>query len=170
MTIKSVFQAIEALPSSTAFRESLNGYPFTLTAHVVSMCLFAGLIIMMDLRLAGFGFQKTPFSELQKRLFPWQMLGLVVSSVSGFVLFYGQPMRYYGKALFWVKMSMMVLAGVNALYFHLTTYRSVAKWDRDPMLPYAGRVAGMLSLALWAGVIIFGRLTAYNWFTYDGSQ
>jgi hypothetical protein len=35
------------------------------------------------------------------------------------------------------------------------------------MLPYAGRVAGVLSLVLWAGVIIFGRLTAYNWFTYE---
>jgi uncharacterized membrane protein len=170
MTIKSVFQAIEALPSSTAFRESINGYPFALTAHVVSMCVFAGLIIMMDLRLAGFGFQKTPFSELQKRLFPWQMLGLVVSSITGIVLFYGQPMRYYGKALFWTKMSLMILAGVNALYFHMTTYRSVAKWDRDPMMPFGGRVAGVLSLVLWAGVIIFGRLTAYNWFTYgDGS-
>ena len=169
MTIKSVFQAIEALPSSTAFRESLNGYPFTLTAHVISMCVFAGLIIMMDLRLAGFGFQRTPFSELQKRLFPWQMLGLVVSSATGIVLFYGQPMRYYGKALFWTKMFLMVLAGVNAAYFHLTTYRSVAKWDRDPMMPFGGRVAGVLSLVLWAGVIIFGRLTAYNWFTYDGS-
>jgi Family of unknown function (DUF6644) len=168
MTIKSIFEAVEALPSSTAFRESLNGYPFTLTAHVVSMCLFAGLIIMMDLRLAGFGFQKTPFSELQKRLFPWQMLGLAVSSATGALLFYGDPMRYYGKALFWTKMTLMALAGVNALYFHLTTYRSVAKWDKDvALLPYGGKVAGVLSLVLWAGVIIFGRLTAYNWFTYE---
>ena len=167
MTIKSAFQWVEALPSSNAFRESLNAYPFCLTAHVIGMCMFAGLILMMDLRLAGVGFQKTPFSELQKRLFPWQMVGLVVSSVSGFVLFYGQPMRYYGKALFWTKMVLMVLAGVNAAYFHLTTYRSVAKWDRDPILPFGGRAAGVLSLVLWAGVIIFGRLTAYNWFTYE---
>jgi hypothetical protein len=167
MTIRSVFEAIEALPSSTAFRESLNGYPFALTAHVVSMCVFAGLIIMMDLRLAGYGFQKTPFSEMQKRLFPWQMVGLVVSSATGLLLFYGQPMRYYPKALFWTKMVLMGLAGVNAAYFHLTTYRSVAKWDRDPMLPFGGRVAGVTSLVLWTGVIVFGRLTAYNWFTYE---
>ena len=166
MTIKSVFQAIEALPSSTAFRESLNGYPFTLTAHVVSMCLFAGLIIMMDLRLVGYGFQKTPFSELQKRLFPWQMFGLVVSSISGGVLFYGQPMRYYGKALYWTKLSLMILAGINALVFHLTTYRSVRDWDTDPVPPVSARLAGYFGLFLWAGVVAFGRLTAYDWFTY----
>jgi hypothetical protein len=35
------------------------------------------------------------------------------------------------------------------------------------MLPFGGRMAGVLSLVLWAGVIIFGRLTAYNWFTYE---
>ena len=27
--------------------------------------------------------------------------------------------------------------------------------------------AGVFSLVLWAGVVIFGRLTAYNWFTYE---
>jgi hypothetical protein len=167
MTIKSIFQAIEALPSSTAFRESLNGYPFALTAHVVSMCMFAGLILMMDLRLAGYGFQDTPFSELQKRLFPWQMFTLLVTSASGLLLFYGQPMRYYGKLLFWIKICLMIVAGINALYFHMTTYRSVGKWDRDALLPYGARLAGVISIAAWAGVIVFGRLTAYNWFTYE---
>jgi hypothetical protein len=76
-------------------------------------------------------------------------------------------MRYYGKALFWVKIVLMVFAGINALYFHMTTYRSVARWDRDPVLPFGAKLAGVMSLVLWAGVVIFGRLTAYNWFTYE---
>ena len=167
MTVRALFEWVEALPSSTAIRESLNGYPILLTSHVVGMCLFLGLIIMMDLRLSGLGFRQTPFSELQRRLFPWQMLGLAVTTVSGGLLFYGQPMRYYPKALFWLKMILMALAGINALYFHLTTYRSVAKWDRDAILPFGAKVAGVVSLVLWAGVVVFGRLTAYNWFTYE---
>jgi hypothetical protein len=167
MSVRSLFEAIEALPSSTAIRESLNGYPILLTSHVVGMCLFLGLIIMMDLRLSGLGFRQTPFSELQKRLFPWQMVGLAATSISGLLLFYGQPLRYYPKALFWLKMALMAAAGVNALYFHLTTYKSVAQWDRDAILPSGAKMAGVLSLVLWAGVVVFGRLTAYNWFTYE---
>jgi hypothetical protein len=167
MSIRSLFESIEALESSTAIRESLNGYPILLTSHVVGMCLFLGLIIMMDLRLSGFGFRQTPFSELQKRLFPWQMVGLAITTLSGGLLFYGQPTRYLPKALFWLKMVLMLLAGINALYFHLTTYRSVAKWDRDEVLPFGAKVAGVFSLVLWAGVVVFGRLTAYNWFTYE---
>jgi hypothetical protein len=165
--IRSWFEWVEAFPTSAAIRESLNGYPFLLTSHVVSMCVFLGLVIMMDLRLAGLGFRQTRFSELQRRLFPWQMFGLVITSASGLLLFYGQPTRYYGKALFWLKLVLMALAGVNAMYCHLTTYRSVARWDTERVLPSGAKVAGVLSLILWAGVVVFGRLTAYNWFTYE---
>jgi hypothetical protein len=165
--IRSLFEWLEAMPTSTALRESLNGFPIILTSHVVAMCLFLGLIIMMDLRLAGVGFRQTPFSEVQRRLYPWQAFGFIVTSVTGFLLFYSQPMRYYGKLLFWIKLALMVLAGANALYFHLTTYRSVARWDREISLPFGAKFAGVMSLVLWAGVVIFGRLTAYNWFTYE---
>jgi hypothetical protein len=165
--IRSWFEWLEAFPTSAAIRESLNGYPILLTSHVVGMCLFLGLVIMMDLRLANLGFRDTRFSELQKRLFPWQMVGLAVTSVTGLLLFYGQPTRYYGKALFWTKLVLMAFAGVNAMYFHLTTYRSVGKWDAERIFPQGAKIAGVLSLVLWAGVVIFGRLTAYNWFTYE---
>ena len=53
-----------------------------------------------------------------------------------------------------------------ALLFHLTTYRSVAKWDTAGP-PLGAKVAGGLSLALWAGIVAFGRLTAYDWWTFE---
>jgi len=160
------FEWVDAFPSSVALRESLYGYPALLTAHVLSMCLFAGLVVMMDLRLVGIGNLKTPISQIQKRLFPWQMVGMVGSAITGGLLFWGQPMRYYGKALYWTKIILMILAGINALYFHLTTYKSVKAWDSDPVPPPAARWAGYLCLFLWASVVAFGRLTAYDWFTY----
>jgi len=158
---------VDALPSSVAIRESIYGYPALLTAHVIAMCLFAGLVIMMDLRLVGLAYRDTAVSQIQKRLFPWQMFGMALSAITGSVLFYGQPLRYYGKAFFWMKVVFMILAGVNALAFHFTTYRSVARWDTDTAVPFGARMAGVLSLALWAGVVMTGRLTAYNWLTYD---
>ena len=45
MSLRSFFQWMQDQPSSTAIRESLYGYPALLTSHVMSMCLFAGLII-----------------------------------------------------------------------------------------------------------------------------
>lgn len=164
--LRSWFEWVNEFPSSIALRESLYGYPILLTAHVVTMCLFAGLIVMMDLRLVGLAYRETPASQVQRRLFPWQMLGMALSSVTGLLLFYGQPMRFYGKVFFWVKMTLMGLAGINALAFHFRTYRSVASWDADPVAPFGARLAGALSIALWAGVIVFGRLVAYDYMTY----
>jgi hypothetical protein len=162
MTLREVFEWLEAMPMSTALRESIYGYPILLTSHVVSMCVIAGLLVMMDLRLTGVGNLRTPVSHIQNRLFPWQMLGLAMSVVSGGLLFYGQPMRFYGNFWFWMKNLLMLSALINAMYFHWTIYRSVDKWDSNPLPPVPARVAGALGLVLWAAVIVTGRMIAYS--------
>jgi hypothetical protein len=62
---------------------------------------------------------------------------------------------------FWVKLSLIALAGLNALAFHRFTFRSVATWDRHVPAPAAARVSALASLALWVGVVSCGRLLAY---------
>ena len=166
MSLRPLFEWVHAFPSSIAMRESLYAFPVLLTLHLISLAMFAGLVVMMDLRLLGVAYRGTPFSEVQRRLFPWQMVGMVVTSIAGLLLFYMQPMRYFGKVLYWIKIALIVLAGVNALLFHFTTYRSIAKWD-TARPPLGAKVAGGLSLAMWAGIVAFGRLTAYNWWTYE---
>jgi hypothetical protein len=166
-SLRALFEWVENLPSSTTLREAAYGYPYLLAGHVVGMLFFAGLILMMDLRLAGLAHVNTRVSQIQKRLFPWQMLSLALAVITGSLLFYSQPLRYWGKAFFWMKFLMMGLAGVNAVGFHLTTYRSVARWDSDAVPPLRARLAGILSIVLWAAVVVFGRLTAYDWLTYE---
>jgi hypothetical protein len=166
MSLRSLFEWMDAIPSSIALRESLYAFPVLLTLHVLSLAMFAGLVVMMDLRLLGVAHRGTPFSQVQARLFPWQMVGMVVTTLTGLLLFYMQPMRYFGKVLYWIKIALIVLAGVNALIFHLTTYRSVAKWDTAGP-PLGAKVAGVASLAMWACIVAFGRLTAYDWLTYE---
>ena len=162
MGLRTAFEWLEATPTSLALRESIYGYPILLTSHVVSMCVIAGLLVMMDLRLTGLGNLKTPVTEIQNRLFPWQMLGLAASALSGGLLFYGQPMRFYGNFWFWVKNGLMLLALVNAMWFHLTTYKTVERWDTNPRPPMPARLAGAYGMVLWAGVIITGRMIAYS--------
>jgi hypothetical protein len=162
---RSWFEWVNEFPSSIAFRESYYVYPAFLTSHVIAVCLFAGLVMMMDLRLLGIGNTRTPLSQVQRRLFPWQMATMAISLATGLMLFYGQPMRFYGNIFFWVKMVMIALTGVNAMAFHQITYRTVAEWDHDVSPPLGSKLSGALSLMLWAGVIIAGRLIAYNWFS-----
>lgn len=163
----SIFPALEWLEGlvwTTAIRESAWGYPIIETAHVASIVAFAGLVIMMDLRLVGLAFTHAPLTQIQRRLFPWQMAGLVPSTATGLLLCCIDPLRYYGNVFFRIKLVLLALAGLNALTFHLTTYRRARQWEEDPQLTARARLAGAVSLALWSATIVSGRLTAFNWF------
>lgn len=163
---RDAFVWIGTLPGSLYFREeSPYAFQTLLVMHVLSMCLFLGLVFMMDLRLMGVGHRETRVSDIQKRLFPWQLVGGIVMSVSGAVLFYAQPVYYWGKGFFWIKMTVMPLAVANVLFFHFTTYRSVAQWDAEASPPFPVKLAGALSIVLWVAVLCFGRLVAYDWWT-----
>ena len=163
--LRTLFEWVQAFPTSIAIRESLDLYSWILVSHVVSMCTFGGLVLMMDLRLLGIGNMRTPFSQVYRTLLPWQMFFMGCSAATGLLLVYTEPMRFYGNFLFWIKVVLMLLAGVNALAFHRTTYLTVARWDLDNVLPFGARLAGGIGLTLWAAVVISGRLIAYNWFT-----
>jgi hypothetical protein len=157
-------QWLEATPGSVALRESIMVYPLVESAHVLSLCLFLGLIALMDLRLLGVGLRGVPVSEVAGRLLPFAFAGFALMVVSGGLLFYSGPLRAYGNIFFRVKMAMIALAGLNAYLFHITIYRRVAVWDADPVPPFRAKLAGVLSLLLWCGVVISGRMQAYKWF------
>ena len=155
---------LEGLPWTTAIRESAWGYPIILTAHVASIVAFAGLVIMMDLRLLGVAFTDVPQTQIQRRLFPWQMAAFVPSTATGLLLCCIDPLRYYGNVIFRLKLLLLALAGLNALVFHLRTSATAGKWDDDPRLTATVRLGGGFSLLLWSAIIVSGRLTATNWF------
>jgi hypothetical protein len=170
LTLRGVFEWIDTLPSSIALRESQYVYSWVIVAHVISMCLFAGLIVIMDLRLLGVGHQHTPFSQIQIRLFPWQMLGFAISVGTGVALVYALPMRYFGSIYFWMKMAAMGLAALNAAAFHYVTHSGGGMWDSDRVPPFGARLAGALGIVLWATVVLEGRLIPYSltWFQQEG--
>ena len=163
-SIVPALEWLEGLAWTTAIRESTWGYPIIETAHVASIVAFAGLVMVMDLRLVGLAFTQTPLRRIQRPLFPWQMAGFALSGATGLLLFVVDPLRYYGNVFFRVKLVLLALAGLNALAFHLTTYRMARRWDEDPQVAATARLTGAVSLLLWSAVIVSGRLIAYNWF------
>jgi hypothetical protein len=157
---------VSEFESSIALRESQYVMPWVFVLHVVSLGLFAGTILMMDLRLLGVGYMQTPFSQVQRRLFPWQMGGMAAAAATGLALVFGNPLNYVTNIIFWVKMLAMTLAGLNALAFHFITEYTLIDWDTGNTPPFGAKLAGGLSIILWANVIVSGRLIPYalTWF------
>ena len=151
-------------PWSIALHESAWMYPIVESVHVLALCLFLGLAVMLDLRLLGVTMRSSPVSEFMERLLPWTAAGFVLMVISGALLFYAIPVRTYQNIFFRIKVVMLILSGLNVWVFHSGVYARMAEWDLDPVPPRRARVAAGLSLALWAGIVIAGRMIAYNWF------
>jgi hypothetical protein len=158
---------LASTPGSIALHESLYGYPLVESVHVLTLCLFVGMSVMLDLRLIGLALRRVPVSEVTDRLVPWMIVGFVIMFISGVLLFYAIPVRSYQNIFFRVKVIALLLAGANAWVFHSGIQKRVAEWDLDTVPPKKARVAGAASLALWAAIIVCGRMIAYNWFDCD---
>jgi len=163
-------QWLATTPASITLRESTYPYPLIESIHVLTLCLFVGLASILDLRLMGITLKRVPVSEVARRLLPWMTGGFAIMVITGTLLFYAIPIRSYHSVWFRTKMILLVLAGLNAWVFHARVWRSVTTWDLDPVTPKAARVAGAASLVLWAGIIVTGRMIAYNWFDCDKPQ
>lgn len=157
-------QWLESTPWSVALVESLYVWSFVEASHVLSLGLFVGTALMMDLRLLGVAFRSVPASEFTGRLLPWTRIGFAVMVITGLVLFYSSPVRYYYNIFFRAKVILLVLAGLNIWIFHSRVHRRVSDWDLDAVPPRAARIAALVSIVAWSSVVITGRMIAYNWF------
>ena len=170
MSLLPFCQWLAATSGSVALHESLYAYPVVESIHVLTLCLFVGMSVMLDLRLLGLAFRRIPATEIIDRLIPWMMTGFVVMLVSGTLLFYAIPVRSYQNVFFRLKMIALVVAGANAWAFHRGVHRRVREWESDLRPPPRARAAGAASLLLWALIVVCGRMIAYNWFDCDRPQ
>jgi hypothetical protein len=153
---------LQNTPWGTAIRESTLMFPIIETIHVLGLGLSVGTVAVFDLRLLGRSLRREPVSQIMSQIMPWSIAGLVVMFVTGGLLFWCQALKAYNSVFFRIKLVLLLLAGVNALVFQLTVYRSMATWDKAEVTPLQARLTGGLSLALWIGIIAAGRTMAYN--------
>ena len=140
-------------------------YPGVESVHVLGLCLFLGMAMLLDLRLLGVAMTDTPVSDFGNRILPWTIRGFALMVASGFVLFFGDPVRFANNVFFQAKVVMLMLAGVNAAIFHATVWLRLPEWDVARVTPNGARIAGAASLVLWVLIVGAGRMIAYNWFT-----
>jgi len=148
----------EALHGSPNFWGLLEG------THLLSLILFAGTIFVVDLRLLGVTFRRTPVSVISERVLPLTVFGFGLMVATGVALVFANPVVYYHNIWFRAKLIFLVLAMLNILLFHYRVQRSIGDWDSLAKPPAAARTSAVLSLVAWLCVITLGRFIAYDWF------
>lgn len=152
--LQTFFEWLQNTPLAVKVGE--DWFPYVESSHVVFLALVAGTIFTVDARLIGFASRQLRFTYVSDRLLPWTWGAFAGAVVTGALLFMANATSYAGNFPFQVKMVLLVLAGINMLYFQFVTYRGVSAWDTGTPPP-AARAAGMISIALWCAIIGFGR-------------
>jgi hypothetical protein len=151
---------LELSELAQAMRQWLWLYPIVEIAHITGIVLLVGSVAMLDLRLLGLS-RTLPVSQMARHLLPWSMIGLGIAAVTGVMMFAAHATEFVANPAFLLKLTLIGVAGLNALLFHRRIYPTVTQWDTGNHAPTRAKISAVASLILWLGVISCGRLLAY---------
>src|ERR1700694_3445162 len=81
--------------------------------HVIAISLVIGTIAIVDLRLLGVASTKRPVAELARQVLPFTWAAFVLAAMAGSLMFISRATEYFVNPILWIKMSIIVLAGIN---------------------------------------------------------
>lgn len=141
-----------ALASWTRESTSIWAYPTILTLHTVGLAVVVGVSTVVDARLLGMA-KQIPL-EVLRPLFRVMWWAFALNFITGVVLFMADATTKATQTVFWIKLAFIVLA----LLVTQQVWRALKGSDQPTNRV---RVLAAVSLFLWTGAIVSGRLLAY---------
>lgn len=152
MSLLPLFEWMEAVPM---FDDSWQyvGPAFNLV-HLLSMVVFVGAMLMVDLRLLGQVLPRRPVAQIAREAQPWLVGGFLMLVATGVPAMIATALGQYYNPVFWFKMYVLLAATV----FTFTIRHTVARADEARVGAVWGKVVALLSIGLWATVAASARL------------
>ena len=132
-------------------------WPTCETLHFIGLSLLFGVAALVDLRMLGM-MKSIPFPALH-RLLPWGILGFGINLITGMLFFVGAPEQYTQNPVFTWKMALMMLAGLNVLYFTIFDEAWAVGSGKDA--PPLAKLVAASALVLVIGVMYCGRMLPF---------
>ena len=151
------FLWLEESPIAVMIRDSTWLFPVIEAIHLVAFGVIGGLILVVDLRLLGWGLRGQPVTHLARSVRPYLIAGIAAMFATGIPLFLSEAVKCYYSQPFWIKMG--ALAG--AILFTFTLRRRVVQSNPDAG-SVSARIAALTSVALWATVAWGGRWIGFS--------
>lgn len=140
-------------------RDSVWLFPAAEILHFVGLSLLMGSVIIVDLRLLGFIEQVT--LQAVYKFLPLALIGFSINLLTGVLFCFTDPFRYYPNFAFRIKFFLIVLAGLNALWFKLAVYPDSLKMSAHENAGPVAKLVALSSLLIWIAVIVMGRMIPY---------
>src|SRR5512138_751101 len=137
--LQSYFQAMNDSSVAKYISESLWIYPLDQAIHLLFLALFAGSILILDIRLLGFGMREQSVAKVARDSTPWVVLGFLGLVVTGIPQLIQNAMREYYSDFFWIKMYVLPIA----LIYTFTVRRKVSLAEEGRVSPGVQRIVGL---------------------------
>ena len=132
-------------------------WPLAEIFHFIGMALLFGVVLLINLRMLGV-VKGISYASLHA-LLPWGMLAFAINLSTGMLFFIGASSQYTSNVSFFAKIALVLLAGMNVIYFTVFDDAWAVKADDAPSL--TAKIMAASTIALWFGVIYFGRMMPY---------
>lgn len=154
---------IEVLKAS-AINDYIMGnawvWPTMEMIHFLGLCLLLGSLLIIDLSVIGFA-RNIPLALVDKFIIA-TLIGFALNVITGALFVIGDPGRYLINIAFRIKIVLIALAGLNALYFTFRVRPKIqAGANNFSDLSWDARASTALSLTLWTSIIVLGRFIPY---------
>ena len=157
--MNNVLHWLESSWLGTTTRDVVWLFPTFEILHFMGLCVLIGAVLVMDLRIIGV----LRFMSIRQALSftPVAIGGFAVNLLSGIGFFCSDPFRYAPNVAFDWKMTCLLVAGLNALWFWITRHRKLAELPEDGEADLTSKLIAALSLLIWFAVIVLGRFMPY---------
>ncbi len=148
------FQWMEACALSVAFQSSIWLTPMVQIIHLFALTIFAGSILIVDVRLLGAALTQVPLAKVARDAQPWLIGSLFVLLISGIPQLTSTAMKQYYSPFFWWKMECLLIG----LAFTFTLRRKITLAENPSLRTVWPKVTGVVSIAIWTTVATGARL------------
>jgi len=148
-------------PLSIAIQSRLWLTPLLQTIHITMIGIVFVSMLMVALRVLGQVRADEPLADVWHRFAPWFWTALGVMLGTGVILTIGEPVREVSALSFWLKMSLIVIGVISALYFGRTV-AAAAGAAASSVYSSRARVVAVATIVLWLVIIFLGRSIAYD--------
>ena len=149
-------------PPSLAIQTHSWVIPTIQSIHIVAIGVVVGSVFMIDLRVLGWAGRDQTLMETVGRFGPWLTWALCVLLITGALMVIGEPARELLSFSFWFKMCLVAIGTLIAAAFQIALRKNERRWEESFVTRRTTRPLAILTLLIWVGIIILGRLIAYD--------
>src|SRR5205823_6174482 len=123
--------------------------------------IFGGMIVVTDLHLIGLILKERPVAMVVNGLRLPKRVSLTLAATMGILLFCCKAEQYYYNEYFRIKLLLLAVIAVHALVYRRQILSAAAAMKPNGSIWSRVRLAGIVSLVLWSGVLVAGRAIGY---------